>query len=79
MPGRLPARGSCLAALAARAGVLGGAFAGDALGLGEQGFAAGGEEGFLDRVQHGAVLLGAFAAIALLRRCRFQILMSPSM
>ena len=53
--GLSPARGSCLAAPGAGLRVPGGAVADDALGLGEEGFAAGGEEGVLDRGQHGAV------------------------
>jgi hypothetical protein len=40
--------------LAAGAGVLGDAVAGDASGLGEEGFGGGGEEGVLDCGQHGA-------------------------
>jgi len=49
----LPGWGSCLAALAARTGVLDGAVAGDTFGPGEEGF-GGGEEGVLHRGQHGA-------------------------
>src|SRR5260370_19537035 len=41
--GPLPARGSCLAAPGAGLRVLGSAIAGDAFGLGPEGFAGGGE------------------------------------
>jgi hypothetical protein len=49
LSGPVPARGSCLAAQGAGFGVLGGAVAGDAPGLGPEGFAGAGEVGVLGR------------------------------
>src|SRR5271166_5345925 len=49
LSGRLPARGSCLAAPGAGFRVLGGAVAGDVFGLGPEGFAGAGEVGVLGR------------------------------
>jgi hypothetical protein len=62
LSGRLPARGSCLAAPGAGFRVPGGAVAGDAFGLGPGGFAGGGEVRVLGRSQDafdGRVLSGA--------------------